>query len=122
MKNPTLQLVSDKKGNPPWTGYMIHRDHEIVGQCAFKYPPKNGKVEIAYYTYGEYQGEGIATEACRQLVLKALEADPTIKVTARTLPEKNSSTRILEKNNFVMLGEVMDEEDGKVWEWMYERP
>jgi RimJ/RimL family protein N-acetyltransferase len=122
MENPALKLIAEKKEDSPWTGYMIHRENEVVGQCAFKYPPKNGKVEIAYYTYGEFQGEGIATEACRQLVVKALATDPTVKITARTLPEKNSSTRILEKNNFRMIGEVIDEEDGHVWEWMYEAP
>ena len=120
MEEYTLKLLADKKGNLPWTGYLISRKNKIVGQCAFKYPPTDGKVEIAYYTYGEFQGEGIATEACRQLVGIALQTDPTVRVTARTLPERNSSTRILEKNNFKMNGDVLDKDDGHVWEWLYQ--
>jgi len=51
-----------------------------------------------------------------------LAKDRSVRITARTLPEKNYSTRILEKNNFVLLGFVTDPEDGEVWEWEYKNP
>jgi RimJ/RimL family protein N-acetyltransferase len=72
----------------------------LVGSAAFKGKPKEGRVEIAYGVFPHYQNQGIGTEICGQLVLLALETDPTVIVTARTLPEENYSTRILRKNNF----------------------
>jgi hypothetical protein len=38
---------------------------------------------------------------------------------ARTLPEKNFSTRILEKNAFKFMATVNDLDDGEVWEWEF---
>jgi hypothetical protein len=35
------------------------------------------------------------------------------------IPEKNHSTRILEKNSFAYLDVVQDPEEGAVWEWEY---
>ena len=49
----------------------------------------------------------------------ALKTNPSVRITARTLPENNFSTRILEKNNFTFTGEVNDPDDGEVWEWAY---
>jgi hypothetical protein len=53
------------------------------------------------------------------LVELSRETDPSIKITARTLPEKNFSARILEKNNFIFVGRVCDPDDGEVWEWVF---
>jgi RimJ/RimL family protein N-acetyltransferase len=36
---------------------------------------------------------------------------------AQTRPERNASTRILEKLGFRLVGPVMHAEDGEVWEW-----
>lgn len=112
-----LQPSSDE--NLPWTGYAIIRDGEKVGQCAFKSKPKNGKVEIAYYIFGQFEKQGIATEACRLLTQLSIKADPTVVVTARTLMEENASTNVLRKNNYEFAGVVTDPEDGEVWEWKY---
>ncbi len=103
--------------NPPWIGYFAERDRQLVGNAAFKGQPVGGKVEIAYGTFEAFQRQGIGTEICRELVLLVQQTDPTVRITARTLPEPNYSTRILEKNNFRLLGTVDDPEDGEVWEW-----
>ena len=103
----------------PWIGYIAKQDGEMVGAAGFKGQPINGTIEIAYGTFEDYQKKGIGTEICRQLVELSLRTDPTIKITARTLPEKNYSTRILEKNNFYFNGTVNDPEDGDVWEWVF---
>jgi len=104
---------------PPWIGYYARLNNEFVGSAAFKGKPKDKKVEIAYGTFRKHEGKGIGTEICRQLVLLSLKTDPEIKITARTLPEENASTRILKKNGFILIGPVWDEEDGNVWEWEY---
>ncbi len=103
--------------NPPWIGYFISRENEIVGVCGFKGKPSDNKVEIAYGTFKKYEGLGIGTEICKQIILLSLKSDSKIKITARTLPENNASTKILKKNNFVFSGMVHDKEDGDVWEW-----
>jgi ribosomal-protein-alanine N-acetyltransferase len=92
----------------PWIGYIAQQDGEFVGAAGFKGRPINGAIEIAYGTFDKYQKKGIGTEICRQLVELSLRTDPSIKITARTLPEKNYSTRILEKNSFIFNGTVND--------------
>ena len=110
----------DKIGyNPPWIGYYAQLNGNLVGGCAFKGKPKNGRVEIAYGTFPQYQHQGVGAEMCKQLLQLALKTDPAVTVTARTLPEESYSTRILRKNGFVHLGTIWDDDDGDVWEWEY---
>ena len=53
----------------PWIGYFATGDDgEIIGCGGFKGRPLNGKVEIAYGTFKNYEGRGVATEICKQLV------------------------------------------------------
>lgn len=105
--------------NPPWIGYFATLNgEEMVGCGGYKGKPKNGKVEIAYGTFKQYEGQGIGTQICRQLVLLSLQTDPSVSITARTFLENNASTQILKRNGFECQGIVCDEEDGDVWEWM----
>lgn len=106
----------------PWVGYYASVNNHLVGSGAFKGRPQHGKVEIAYGTFPEFQHQGIGTQICRQLAELALQTDPSIIVTARTLREENFSTKILRKNNFILQGSVMDADDGEVWEWEYKNP
>ena len=105
--------------NPPWICYYVEENGELIGCAAFKGKPVNNTVEISYGTAENQRQKGVGTKICNQLVELAIATDPSVRITARTLPEKNYSTRILEKNNFVLLGFVTDPEDGEVWEWEY---
>lgn len=105
---------------PPWIGYFARLGKELVGSAGFKGGPKAGKVEIAYGTFPAYQRQGIGSQLCRQLVALALQTDPAISLTARTLEPGGYSARILIKNGFTCLGPIWDEEDGRVWEWAYQ--
>ncbi|MES2881687.1 MAG: GNAT family protein [Bacteroidota bacterium] len=107
---------------PPWIGYYAEEDGTLVAAAGFKGPPVNGTIEIAYGTFEEYQQQGFGTKVCKQLVDLSLTTDPSIQITARTLPEENPSTRILRKNNFELMGTVNDPEDGDVWEWLFKHP
>ena len=93
----------------------------IVGSAAYKGKPVNSKIEIAYGTMPQHRQRGIGTAICKALVDLALQSDPCVIITARTLPGNNYSTRILQKNHFRLSGTVIDPEDGEVWEWEYER-
>jgi [ribosomal protein S5]-alanine N-acetyltransferase len=103
--------------NPPWIGYFIVREDTVVGSCSFTGKPVDGKVEIAYWTFKDYEGQGIAFFACKELVRIAKETDPSVIVTAKTAPEDNASTHILENNGFVKKGVVQDHEIGDAWFW-----
>lgn len=103
----------------PWVGYYAEHDGLIVGSAGFKGGPKAGVVEIAYGTFEQYRNNGVGTAICRSLIELSLHTDPSVTISACTLPENNFSVRILEKNGFIYSGIVNDPEDGKVWQWMY---
>ncbi len=105
----------------PWVGYFIIREDKIVGSCGFVGQPKDGKVELAYWTFPEFEKQGIASFACKELVSIAIRTDRSLKITAKTAPEHNASTKILEKNNFVFSEIVQDEEIGDAWLWEHKR-
>jgi len=107
---------------PPWICYYAEENGELIGSAAFKGKPVNNSVEIAYGTMEAHRQKGVGTRICKQLVELSLATDPSVRITARTLPEKNFSTRILEKNHFILLGTVIDPEDGEVYEWEYKDP
>lgn len=103
--------------NAPWLGYFILRDDVVVGTCGFAGPPAEGAAEIAYWTFPEFEGQGIASAASGALIRIARETDPALAITAKTAPEPNASTRILEKHGFVRAGIVQDHEIGDAWLW-----
>jgi RimJ/RimL family protein N-acetyltransferase len=101
----------------PWVGYFVKRNNMIVGCCAFTGPPVNNRAEVSYWTFKQFEGQGISTNSCRQLIAIAKNADPAIIITAKTAPEKNASTTILERCGFAFSGIVQDHEIGDAWEW-----
>ena len=107
--------------NPPWIGYLVFRDDIVVGVGGFTGQPKDGRVEIAYGTCKEYEGQGIASFTCRQLISICKTNDPEIIITAKTAPENNASTKILKRNGFEFTGIVQDEGIGDAWEWVLNR-
>lgn len=102
---------------PPWIGYLASDAGVPVGLCAFKGPPRDGAVEIAYFTFPAHEGRGVATRMARELIALARATDPAIRVRAQTLPSENASTRILRKLGFGHARDVAHPEDGLVWEW-----
>jgi RimJ/RimL family protein N-acetyltransferase len=100
----------------PWVGYLAEESGALVGTCAFKTPPNAEGVEIAYFAFPGHEGRGVATRMAKRLV-EIAEIHSVSPVRAQTLPEKNASTRILEKLGFACVGPVQHPEDGEVWEW-----
>jgi [ribosomal protein S5]-alanine N-acetyltransferase len=105
--------------NPPWICYYAKSEGLLIGCAGYKGKPVNDRVEIAYGVFPQYMNKGIGTQIAAALVTLALKTDPLLIITARTLPEENYSAKILRKNNFRLLGPVIDDEDGEVWEWEY---
>ena len=103
----------------PWVGYIGVADGVPVCGGAFVGAPRNGRVEIAYYTLDEHQGKGYASAMAAELVRIARATDPSVTPIAFTLPGPNPSTRILEKLGFKQKGEAQDPDAGTVWEWWW---
>ena len=101
----------------PWIGYLTVTDDATVGTCGFKSPPSEGRVEIAYFTFPEFEGQGIASQMAAELVALARQADPEVALAAQTLPTRNASHRVLEKLGFQHISTLDHPEDGLVWEW-----
>jgi len=116
----TTKLMTSVGGDSKWFGYLTLdvETRVIVGTCAFKGPPDHTRsVEIAYFTFPEYEHQGYAT-AMASMLLQAARSSPDVEhVIAHTLPEENASTHILRKLGMTCSGEVVDPEDGTVWRW-----
>ena len=101
----------------PWVGYLALADSTPVGTCAFKSPPRDGRVEIAYATFPGHEGSGLATAMAAELVVMARQNRPAVLMAAQTLPERSPSHRVLEKLGFCHVTTLDHPEDGTVWEW-----
>jgi len=115
-----LERLRTSTSADPWVfGFsMVQLDSgAAVGTCAFKAPPSDGFVEIAYGVAPEHQGKGYATEAAQALTNYAFASGNVRVVVAHTRPEPNASTHVLTKCGFRRIGEVIDPEDGLVWRW-----
>lgn len=112
-----LALLEKSAPQDPWVhGFHVVDDAGVtVGLGAFKGPPVEGMVEIAYAIEPEHQGKGHATAAARALAEFALASDQVCVVRAHTLPDGIASQRVLLKSGFEKMGEVIDPEDGLVW-------
>lgn len=116
----TRSLYARRGYCTPWVCYLAVLGSECVGTCGFTGPPKDNEVEIAYFTFPGNEGRGVATQMARLLVDIALGTQlEGLKIIAHTLPARNASTCVLERLGFVCSGEIVHEEDGRVWKWVY---
>jgi [ribosomal protein S5]-alanine N-acetyltransferase len=112
-----LARLRASKGPDPWVqafSVVLKETDSKVGSCAFKGPPVDGVVEIAYGIDTEHEGKGYATEAARALVQFAAGCPDVRLIRAHTLPGGVASQRVLTKCGFKYVGEVVDPEDGLV--------
>lgn len=112
-------LANAVEGEPWYPGFNISNrlTGELIGQCGFKGEPEDGQVEIAYMIEELHREQGFATEAAIAMSEFALGNSKVASVVAHTLPNRNASTRVLEKSGFAFVGEHTDPEDGLVWRW-----
>ena len=116
-----LQRLNESTAPDPWRdGFAVVQvnANSVIGFCSFTGPPsEDGRVEIAYGIAPDYQRRGYATEAARALIAYAWASGKVATICAHTLPERNASTRVLERCGFTFSGEVTLPEDGVVWRW-----
>lgn len=99
----------------PWIGYLAMDQGQCVGTCAFKAPPRNNRVEIAYFTFPNFEGHGHATEMARGLMNIAFDTHPGILLVAHTPAEENAANAVLKKLGFLLAGRGYDADQGEVW-------
>ena len=133
----SLDFMARVRALPPWLCYLTvcTETGTLVGCCGFRGNPRDvggGLVapEIAYHTFPDFEGRGYATAMALRLfelargaaaapAAAAAGGTPTA-VIAHTLRERNTSTRVLARAGFRLVGEVDDAEDGLVWRWQRE--
>lgn len=116
-KNLLSQIVATD--GQPWGTYLFLHRHEdsLVGSGGYKGRPNNGEIEIGYEVAPKFQNQGFATEAALGMIVQAFDRHDVTAVLAHTLPERNPSTRVLEKCGMVFDGSVNDPDDGTIWRW-----
>ena len=109
LEQTILPAVADKSRNylfsTLWT-IILKAENKIVGDlCFFGEPNADGEIEIGYGTYTEFQGKGYMAEAVRGIISWAAR-QPTVKsIIAHSDQSNTASCKVLEKNNFVRVGE-----------------
>jgi len=105
----------------PWCSYAARTGGRIIGYGGFKgKPDQYGAVEIGYLTFIRDRSQGWAKEICAELIRIAFENN-AVTVIAHTQPTSDASTKVLQKQMFVFMGEVDDPDDGQVWRWEKQR-
>lgn len=96
-----------------WLILDADRNMTVGGIGAAGIPDKDGRAMIGYYIDQRHEGKGVASEGLR-LFIAWLEQDQSLKeIVADTQVHNIASQRVLEKNGFVLLGEV---EEGLRWQ------
>jgi len=115
------------KANPAvlgwWMYLFVHaEDKMLVGQGGYKgRADETGRVEIGYAIVPAYRRRGLATEVARGLIDNAFAHGHVKGVEARTLAERNASTRVLERVGMGFAGTAKDPDLGEVWRWSLQR-
>jgi RimJ/RimL family protein N-acetyltransferase len=113
----TRSMYNQSGYNEPWTGYLAIDGNHCIGTCAFKRAPQNDRVQIAYFTFPEFEKRGFDLKMLEELVAIARKESPNIVLLAETLPKENASTRILRKLGFEHVAHREHKDEGSVWEW-----
>jgi ribosomal-protein-alanine N-acetyltransferase len=105
----------------PLGPYFVHRsaDDVVVGEIGGALIDTE-TVEIGYAIVESCWGRGYATDAVRDLVVKARETGAIGRIVAHHPLDRPASGRVLAKAGFTLLGETSDTHDGvpiRVQEW-----
>lgn len=116
-----VDLYARQGPEDPCLGYLAVSDEQMVGTCGFRAPPNGGSVEIAYFTFPDFERRGWGKRMASALIELAWRETDVTHVVAHTLRRENASTKILRRLGFQFKGTVIDPEDGPVWCWHLQR-
>ena len=85
----------------------------VIGH--FRIKPQNYRTEIGYMILPEYHGQGIVTEAIKEVVRYGFEEMNLHSIEAIIDPNNLASERVLQKNGFVKEAHILENEffDGR---------
>lgn len=102
--------------------FVHKKDEKLIGMGGFKGAADgNGMVEIGYEIAPDYQNQGLATEAALGMIKYAFSFSDIKAVEAQTIPEENTSGRILQRCGLRKIGEKFSLTEGKSWLWRIDR-
>ncbi|CAN5504768.1 GNAT family N-acetyltransferase [soil metagenome] len=110
LEQTILPNVADKSNNylyaTLWT-LISKNDNKMVGDiCIVGEPNANGEIEIGYGSYEAFRQKGFMTEGVSGIIEWA-KTQPGIKaIIASTNKTNIASFKVLEKNNFIKIGET----------------
>lgn len=101
----------------PWIGYLAVEGRQCRGFGVFRGAPEGQRLEMAWYTFPEFRGRGVATALVRQLIRLARGQDPQLTLLVQTPAASTAASDVLEKFGFRLDGEQPDPDEGRIWEW-----
>jgi RimJ/RimL family protein N-acetyltransferase len=119
-----LEMFANGHDVRPWWTYVFVDPERsaLVGSGGFKGPPSSaGIVELGYETAPSFRNRGYATEAARGLAAFAFGRPEIVAIDAHTVPERNASTRVLERIGMRFIAIVQHPGDGTIWHWRVTR-
>ncbi len=116
LEQTILPNVADPKKNylysTLWTVIWKEKNKMVGDLCFVGEPNGVGEIEIGYGTYDEFRKKGFMTEAVGGMVKWAEEQAEVKSIFAATEKSNVASSTILEKNNFIKVGET-----GTLFNW-----
>jgi len=110
LENTILPNVADTTKNylfsTLWTAISIEENSMVGDLCIVGEPNELGEIEIGYGTYEEYQGRGYMTEIVGGIIEWAKSQSLVKSIVASTMKSNSASFKVLEKNNFIKIGET----------------
>lgn len=97
-------------------------DQMVVGSCGFKDEPQDGQVEIGYGVSPDWRGQGIATDAVRELARIAFASGAVERVLAQIAPDNTASLRVAGKLGFEVGATVRDADGEDLQQWVLRKP
>ena len=109
LEQTILPNVADKTKNylffTLWTA-ISKTDNKMVGDlCIVGEPNADGEIEIGYGTYDAFQGKGFMTEIVSGIIEWTKTQKIVHSIIASTDKTNKASFKVLEKNNFIKIGE-----------------
>ena len=88
-----------------WTAISKTENKMIGDLCIVGEPNADGEIEIGYGTYDEFQGKGFMTEIVGGIIEWTKMQQIVKSITASTDKTNTASFKVLQKNNFIKIGE-----------------
>lgn len=110
LEQTILPNVADKTKNylysTLWTAISKAENKMIGDLCMVGEPNADGEIEIGYGTYDEFQGKGFMTEIVGGIIEWAKTQQIIQSIMASTDKSNIASFKVLQKNNFIKVGET----------------